>query len=204
MKRVNNFLWTTLLGGFLVVLPIAILVAVFRIIVKFLNRVIEPISRLFAEHEGLSWYVVDGIAVLIIIVACFFIGLFVRTRSGKMIFRSIENNLLEKLPLYNIIKETVMQFTGAKETPFSRVVMVKAFNSDSWMTAFVTDEHPDGLLTVFAPTGPNPTNGYILHVEKDQVRELDANTEDAIRSIISVGVGSKELRFPEMRVNKDE
>ena len=196
MNRFKDFLWTTFIGGFLVVLPIAILIAVFRAIVKFLNRVIQPISGLFELREGLPWYIVDGIAVLIIILACFFIGLFVRTRSGKMIYRSLELNLLEKLPLYNIIKETVLQFTGMKDSLFSRVVLVQPFGTGAWMTGFVTDEHPDGLLTVFAPTGPNPTNGYILHVEKDQVQELEAPTEDAIRSIISVGVGSKELRFP--------
>lgn len=58
------------------------------------------------------------------------------------------------------------------------------------MTGFVTDELPNGKLTIFVPTGPNPTNGFIFHVDEDQVEYLDTNTEDAMRSIIGVGVGS--------------
>jgi uncharacterized membrane protein len=61
------------------------------------------------------------------------------------------------------------------------------------MTAFITDEHEDGRTTVFVPTGPNPTSGNIYHLNSDQVFPIDIPVEDAIRTIIGVGNGSRKL-----------
>jgi len=61
------------------------------------------------------------------------------------------------------------------------------------MTGFVTDRLDSGDITVFVPTGPNPTNGYIFHLKPDQVEEIDASTEEAMRSIIGIGVGSNKV-----------
>ena len=79
--------------------------------------------------------------------------------------------------------------------PFTDVVLVDVFSNGTRMTGFITDEHASGNLTVFVPTGPNPTNGFIFHVTKEQVTRLDADirTDDAMRTIIGVGVGSSSV-----------
>ena len=61
------------------------------------------------------------------------------------------------------------------------------------MTAFVTDEHESGWKTVFIPTGPNPTTGYIVHLRARDVFPIQVRVEDAIRSVISCGAGSAPL-----------
>ena len=68
--------------------------------------------------------------------------------------------------------------------------MVKVFTSDTLMTGFVTEILNEDLYTVFVPTGPNPTNGFIFHVKKDQLVFVDTKPEDAMRTIIGVGTGS--------------
>ncbi|MBK8503269.1 MAG: DUF502 domain-containing protein [Saprospiraceae bacterium] len=85
----------------------------------------------------------------------------------------------------------MQQFTGAKKMPFSDVVLVDVFSNGTRMTGFITDEHSSGNFTVFVPTGPNPTNGFIFHLKAEQVERLaDVKTDDALRSIIAVRVGS--------------
>jgi uncharacterized membrane protein len=61
------------------------------------------------------------------------------------------------------------------------------------MTGFITDEHANDFYTVFVPTGPNPTNGFIFHVKAHQITEIDVSVEEAMKAIISVGAGSKNI-----------
>jgi len=73
-------------------------------------------------------------------------------------------------------------------------VLVDVYGNGTRMTGFITDEHASGNYTVFVPTGPNPTNGFIFHVQADQIERLDqTKTDDALRSIIAVGVGSNAI-----------
>ncbi len=92
-----------------------------------------------------------------------------------------------------MIKETVNQFIGKKESPFSSVALVQIFQNETKVTAFITDRHNDGTVTVFVPTGPNPTSGFIYHLNEQYVHPVETSVEDAMRSVISCGAGSGQL-----------
>jgi len=136
-----------------------------------------------------------SIAFVLVILLFFFLGLFVRTRIGKNIFDGFERKYLVKLPLYSVIKKTVQQFSGVEKMPFSEVVLVDAYGSGVLMTGFLTDSNPEqGIYTVFVPTAPNPTNGFIFHVQEHQIIHTpNIKTEDAMRTIIGMGVGSEKV-----------
>lgn len=202
LQRLRRFFITTVIGGVAVMLPIALLVVVFRFIWNFLSRVLSPISELLPLHEVSATWLIDLISLSIIVVAFFFVGLFVRTRFGKNVVRNIEASWLEPLPLYGTIRDTVQQFFGNKSMPFSQVVLVNVFNTETLMTGFVTEEHDNDLFTVFVPTGPNPTNGFIFHVKRGQLTFVDTKPEDAMRTIIGVGTGS-EILFNGKNVGTD-
>jgi uncharacterized membrane protein len=61
------------------------------------------------------------------------------------------------------------------------------------MTAFITDNHADDRFTVFVPTGPNPTTGFIFHLRREFVHPVNVPIEEALRSVISCGAGSTNL-----------
>ena len=62
------------------------------------------------------------------------------------------------------------------------------------MTCFITDESDEtGICTAFVPTSPNPTNGLVFHVKKEDVTFLDASFEDVMKSVIAAGAGSSRL-----------
>ena len=197
LKRTKNFFRTTLLGGIIVILPTIILVFAFKWLFGMVGSGIKPLTDLVANNIDLPDRYDELIATLIvlsvIVLGCFFVGLFVRTRMGKYIYSGFEGTVLSKAPGYKMVKETVNQFLGKKESPFSSVALVQIFENDTKVTAFITDRHDDGTITVFVPTGPNPTSGFIYHLNEQYVHPVDVSVEDAMRSVISCGLGSDAL-----------
>jgi uncharacterized membrane protein len=193
MKKTSSFIKTSLLGGFIVLLPISILIAVCTWIYSFITNLIQPLTNLLLAQSDLKEIIADFLAIFIIIIISFFLGIIVKTKLGKLLYELIENNILYKIPGYSMIKETILQFLGDKKSPFSSVALVNIFGNDTMLTAFITDEHEDGTKTVFVPTGPNPTSGNIYHIKNEYVHPINVSIEDAMRSIISCGNGSKIL-----------
>jgi uncharacterized membrane protein len=91
-----------------------------------------------------------------------------------------------------LAKETVQQFFGKKRSFFREVVLVDIFNSGVLMTGFITDDQGE-IITVFVPTGPNPTSGNIYHMPKDRVLKTSATVDTGMKSIISCGAGSDQV-----------
>jgi len=197
LKRTKNFFKTTLLGGVIVILPAIILGLAFKWLFGVVGRAITPLTNLVVNNLTLpdryDQFIAPLIVLAVIVLGCFFVGLFVRTRLGQMIYHSFETILLTKAPGYKMVKETVNQFLGKKESPFSSVALVQIFENDTKVTAFITDRHDDGTITVFVPTGPNPTSGFIYHLDPQYVHPVKVSVEDAMRSVISCGAGSGEL-----------
>lgn len=189
----KSFLKTTLLGGLVVILPVTVILAVFGWLYVKVTTWIQPLTNVVVKMLGLGEFVADLIVIAVIVGFCFVIGLAVKTQFGRFVHDKLESKVLKIAPGYNIVKETVLQFLGRKQSPFSRVALVQLFESRTRATAFITDEHPDGSYTVFVPTGPNPTSGQIFHLEKPFVHPVDVRVEEAMRSIISCGAGSSKL-----------
>ena len=191
---VYSFFMTTLIGGFVVVLPLSIVIFIFKWLFGFFSNIIHPItSRIIADTEYYS-EVVDALVMLTIILVCFFIGLFVKTKIGRWTYSILESKLFSKIPGYKMVKETISQLLNReKESAFASVALCRIFGNETLVTAFVTDKHENGSYTVFVPTGPNPTSGNIYHLKPEYVHIIDIPTEETMRSIISCGAGSQAL-----------
>ncbi|MFQ5950090.1 MAG: DUF502 domain-containing protein [Nitrospiria bacterium] len=193
MEKVKAFFKTSLLGGMVVILPVAILLFVFKWIFGLVTDIIEPLTSLIMTTSQVQKILADMLVIGIILIGCFLVGIFVRTTLGTWIYKLFEDRILKNAPGYSLIKETVIQFIGKKKSPFSSVALVQIFGNETLVSAFVTDTHADGSYTVFVPTGPNPTSGNIYHLKGKYVHPVDVPVEDAMRSIISCGAGSTRL-----------
>jgi uncharacterized membrane protein len=193
MKRIKNVIKTSLLGGIVVILPVALLFFVFKWLFNLITDIIQPLTNLIMAKSQLQEFLADIVVIAIIIIVCFLVGAFVRTAVGTFIHTALEDRILKIAPGYTLIKETVMQFLGKKKSPFSSVALAQIFGNETLVSVFVTDEHEDGSYTVFVPTGPNPTSGNIYHLRGEFVHPIDVPVEDAMRSIISCGAGSTKL-----------
>jgi uncharacterized membrane protein len=193
MEKLKVFIKTTILGGLLVVLPIYILVLVFKWFFDFVIDNIRPINYVLIQTVGLHEFVASILAIIITLLLFFAIGLLVRTRLGKFTFDFIEENFLKKLPFYKMIKETVLQLVGSEKNLFKAVALVRLYGNETLITAFVTEEHDNGMYSVFVPSGPAPTAGFIYHLKKEQVQIIDYPVDKAMKTVFSLGSGSNEL-----------
>lgn len=194
MKKLREFVKSTLIGGLLVLLPLTILLYALVWIFNLIHKAIAPLTRIVMEKSALRVVVADVVVIGLIVLVCFLVGAFVRTRLGRWMYALIESRLLRRAPGYSMIKETVSQFLDKdRPSPFSSVALARIFESDTLVSVFVTDRHADGSYTVFMPTGPNPTSGNIYHLKAENVFPVDVPVEDAMRSIISCGAGSSGL-----------
>ncbi|MDZ7764507.1 MAG: DUF502 domain-containing protein [Melioribacteraceae bacterium] len=193
MGSLKQFIKTTFVGGFLIVLPIMILLIVLNWMFQSLTAYIRPITNLLIETAQVNEFVASFFAVFLIVLVFFLVGLIVKTKMGKVSVAAFENRFLSKIFGYRIIKETVLQIFGEEKNVFKAVALVKLFGNETLMTAFVTDEHPDGSYTVFIPSGPAPTAGFVYHVQKKQITIVNIPVDQALRTILSLGGGSKRI-----------
>ena len=193
-RKLQRFFITTVIGGLVVVLPLTIFVFLVRLVFQLIFNVVAPIGSLFSFPESVKEWIVNLVALAVVILIFFLIGLFVRTNFGNQLFAMIERDLFSRLPFYNTLRETVRQLIGTNRTPFGRVVLVDVFGTKTKMTGFITDELGNDMYTVFVPTTPNPTNGFLFHCHISQIEFLEnIKSEDALRTIIAIGSGSNLL-----------
>jgi uncharacterized membrane protein len=199
MKQFKIFVKKALIGGILVLLPLLILGAVFRWFFYFVTDLIQPLTSYFSQHYQLPELAADAIVVIIVFALCFGIGTLVSTSVGSWMHRHFDKYLAKLAPGYRLVKEIVTQVFGSSEdSPFSKgeVVRVKLFGEsiETTVTALVTAKHTDGTVSIFMPTGPNPTSGNIYHVPEKLVTYYpEASVEKMMKSIIACGAGSNEL-----------
>lgn len=202
-RKLVNFFTTTVVGGIVVVLPITIMFLLVNFLFQFTARILEPIRNLIEIPFIRAEWLINLIALALIVVAFFFIGLIVQTSIGKQAFKMLETWLLGQLPFYNLIRETINQFFGQDHVPFSQVVAVDVFGTPTRMIGFISDDLEDGNFSVFVPTGPNPTNGFIFIVDQSQIQYLNVRPDEAMRTIIGVGSSAAELFIGKEKVLKD-
>jgi len=193
-RRFRNFLRTTLIGGVVALAPITLIVLLFRWAINVIGRNLTPLVDTILQDADpnpyfkFALYVITFAAILIFF---FIIGLVVRTRLSVFLNKA-EDRYFLKIPGYKLAKETVQQFFGKNRSFFKEVVLVDIFNSGTLMTGFITDDQGE-IVTVFVPTGPNPTSGNIYHLHQDKVLRTSASVDNGMKSIISCGAGSAEV-----------
>lgn len=193
MDRVKVFIKTSILGGLAVILPAVVLILIFRWLFNWIADIIQPLTNILVAKGQVQEIVADFMAIAIVLMICFTVGVVVRTRAGRFFQENLENRILRLAPGYPTIKSVVMQFIGQKKSPFSSVALVQLFGNETLMTAFITDTHNNGRHTVFVPTGPNPTSGLIFHLDNKYVHPVGVSVEEAMRSVIGCGAGSSPL-----------
>lgn len=193
-KRIQKFLWTTLIGGVVALAPLTLIILLFRWVINMIGRNLTPVvDRLLQDPDPnplfkFALYVLTFTAILIFF---FVIGLVVRTRLWAFLNKA-EDRYLLRIPGYKMVKETVQQFFGKNRSFFKEVVLVDIFNTGALMTGFITDDQGE-VITVFVPTGPNPTSGNIYHLQKSRVLKTKATVDNGMKTIISCGAGSAEV-----------
>lgn len=183
-----------LITGLIVVAPIGmtalVLVWLFEHLDAILGRWLPPPIRF------------PGVGLLALLLLLVFTGWMLRWAVGR---RAVSwwNRILLRVPftrrIYNASSQIVQTLLDRDERIFQSVALIEYPSPGSYAVVLVTAAAPDTigsvlpgekLVSVFLPTTPNPTTGYLLVVPADRVRILDMTVEDAMKFIISGGVVS--------------
>ena len=128
--------------------------------------------------------------------ALYFFGAIATNVAGKRIVR-LGESVVERVPIvpviYHASKKVLETLVGDSARPFQRVVLAPFPNKETASVGFVTRETKDMhtgavLLTVFVPTAPNPTTGFVFVIKPADVVEVNWSAEEAIKIIMSGGV----------------
>ena len=181
------------IGGFIVLVPIPILYFVFRWLFTTIVELIEPFTTFLLTYIEVPKLAADMLVFSTLILFCFFVGNFVQTRFGKFLHDEVEKKLLIKIPFYRMVKEILTHVFGEGKFLSCPVAIAEIFPGTEAI-ALVTAEHTDGRYTVFVPTAPNPTTGFVFCLPRDRVRILPGVTKETMfRTVIACGMGSEEL-----------
>jgi uncharacterized membrane protein len=197
MKRLRTFVSITLIGGFMVVLPIVIFVWMVEWLLGVVRELVRPLSHWLVQQTALSHYLADLIGVMLVLSICFLIGLFIKTSVGEWVHDRIDAWLTRLAPGYKTIREIVSQLLGGEgNTSLLKGEVCRAYvmgrAAGVSVTAIVTAKHSNGDYTVYVPTAPIPTSGFVYHLSGECVDLLPyISVEEAMRTVISCGSGSQ-------------
>lgn len=195
MEKRPGFTKTTIFGGLVFLIPLVFLVAVLGKAVQMMMLVAEPVSRFFPDHVIGGIALVNLLALLGVLLACFLAGLAAQSRIGKRLFRSVDDTLMLLIPGYALLKHRIVStIRDEEEQSLLKSVLVRF--DDQYQIAFEVERVDRGLVTVFLPGAPDPWSGSIVFVEEDRVEPLEIDTQTATRALQRLGRGSGDVLNP--------
>jgi len=202
MKRLRSFVSITLLGGFMVVLPMAILVLFAEWLFGVVSRLIKPFNEWVATWSPLTNYMADFTGVAMLLLGCFLIGLLVKTNIGQWLHDVMDDVLGKILPGYQTINKLVSQLLGGEgNSSLLKGEACRAYimgrHIPTSVTGIVTARHANGDFTVYVPTAPFLTSGMVYHLGAENVELMPhISVEAVMRTIIACGSGSQVFSEP--------
>lgn len=193
MKRLKKFVVSGIVGGFIVLIPVPLLFFIGRWIWNTMANIIRPLSDYVLQYVNIPEIVANLLAIFMLLLVCFFVGSFVKTRIGQFIYEGLENVLFKKIPFYTTVKDLFANILGRDGLTSFSPALVRPFGGTVWMTGFITARHDNGMFTVLVPSALTPTSGLIFHLCAEDVIEIDVPKNTILRTIIGGGVGSEQL-----------
>ena len=195
--RLRTYFFT----GLVVAAPIWITIYLTRWFIDFIDEYIVGFFPAQYHPDNYLPFTVPGIGVLIVLIGLTLLGALTANFLGRRILGWGER-LGDRMPvvrnIYNALKqifETVISQSGSS---FREVGLIEYPRKGLYALVFITTKTrgeilekantDDKLVSVFLPTTPNPTSGFLLFVPESDIQVLDMNVEEAAKLIISAGL----------------
>ena len=203
-RRRRTPLWiqarANFLTGLVVVAPVVVTLYLTWAFITFVDNQIVPLVP--APYNPATYIDADipGFGLVVFVVFTAGVGYFAKKVFGKQLIR-LGEGIVDRLPLvrsiYNAMKQIVETVLSQSKSSFRQACLIEYPRRDLWAVAFVatdtTGEIParagqEEMISVFLPTTPNPTSGFLLFVPRKDVVLLDMSVEDAAKLVISAGL----------------
>ena len=180
-------------------MPIGITVWVLHFIITSLDQTI----RLLPTSWRPTWDgdLIPGMGIIFAFLLLFITGAVASNVFGKQFVKAWEG-LVNRIPVVGGIYKSIKQLTdpvlAENGQAFNKAVLIEFPHAGSRTIAFLTNRVTGEIasklngdhVSVYVPTTPNPTSGYMLILPKDHVHELHMSVDQALKYIVSMGVAA--------------
>lgn len=208
---------TSFLTGIIVIAPVGLTVWLVWTLIGWVDGFVLPFVPNMYQPENVvnrwilgydspaddGWINIDirGVGVIVFLLFTLFVGWIAKGLIGKSLIRFAES-LVNRMPvvrsIYSGVKQIAETVFAQSERSFEKACMVEYPRKGIWAIGFISinargevldkAQVSGELLSVFVPTTPNPTSGFLLFFPKKDVVELDMSIEEAAKLVISAGL----------------
>ena len=187
--------------GIVVIAPVGLTIWLIWTVVGWVDSVVLPLIPHTISPEQYIGINLRGIGVIFFLLFTVVIGWIAKGIIGRSLIGFAEN-LVERMPvvrsIYSGIKQISETVFAQSERSFEKACLIQYPRRGIWAIGFISttakgeiSAHttmPSPMMSVFLPTTPNPTSGFLLFVPQDDVIELEMSVEDAAKLVISAGL----------------
>ncbi|MFO1448544.1 MAG: DUF502 domain-containing protein [Opitutaceae bacterium] len=190
------------LTGLALLAPLAVTFIVFSWLVDAIGGRFRPffffaLPDTLRDHPSLSivWNVLATLLVLCLVTLFGYVSRYVLGRFFGQLLERFVQSIPGVNAVYNTVKQIVGTFSAQNRNLFSKVVLIEFPRKGTWSLAFLTNrtqgepqlKTAQEVWTVFVPTTPNPTSGFLIMLPRHEIMELDMSVGDGMKMIISGG-----------------
>lgn len=195
------------LAGLAVIAPGVLTIWLVWNVINWIDGIVLPLIPRSFHPEALTGWDIPGVGVIVFVAFTLIMGYFTKGFIGRTLVNWGER-IVEAMPvirsIYNAVKQIADTILSRQAPTFDRACLVQYPRPGIWAMAFISTttrgeigEHlaeNGDMISIFLPTTPNPTSGFLLFVPREDVIELDMAIEDAAKLVISAGLVAPESR----------
>ncbi|PHR24869.1 MAG: hypothetical protein COA37_03745 [Hoeflea sp.] len=202
-RRLRNYFLT----GLIIVAPLAITAYLTWTFIGWVDSWVKPYIPQIYNPDNYLPFAVPGFGLLTALFLITMIGFLTANLVGRSII-GFGESLLDRMPLvrslYKGLKQIFQTVLAEQSGSFKQAALIEYPRRGLWSIVFIaTDTRgevnarlpEDESISVFLPTTPNPTSGFLLFVPRKDVIILDMSVEEAAKMVISAGLVSPD--FPQ-------
>ncbi|ETX29542.1 DUF502 domain-containing protein [Roseivivax isoporae] len=198
------------LTGIVVIAPVGLTVWLIWTVIGWIDGVVLPLVPDRLDPEQYIGINLRGIGVIFFLLFTILVGWVAKGLIGRSLIRWAES-LVARMPIvrsvYGGVKQIAETVFVQSERSFEKACLIEYPRRGIWAIGFISTETKGevahkaltggGMISVFVPTTPNPTSGFLLFFPAEDVIELDMSLEDAAKLVISAGLVYPNPQEPE-------
>lgn len=202
-RKVSLFarLRSSFLTGLVIIAPVGLTIWLIWSVVGWIDGFVLPLVPHRLRPDQYIGINLRGVGVIIFLLFTVFIGWVGKGLIGRSLIRWAES-VVDRMPvvrsIYSGIKQISETVFAQTERSFEKACLIQYPRKDIWAIGFISTmakgevakraETTGQLISVFLPTTPNPTSGFLLFLPREDIIELDMSVEEAAKLVISAGL----------------
>lgn len=192
---------SSFLTGLVVIAPVGLTIWLIWSVIGWIDGFVLPLVPTTIQPEQYIGINLRGVGVIIFLMFTIFVGWIAKGLIGRSLIKAGEA-LVDRMPvvrsIYSGIKQISETVFAQSERSFEKACLIEYPRKGIWAIGFISTtakgevfsrvQTTGDLMSIFLPTTPNPTSGFLLFLPREDVIELDMTVEEAAKLVISAGL----------------